>query len=115
MRIAVIIAPLLLVACSKVEEQPVATEHVADSQAMESPTAPETARRLTSAELAYAVGAECPTASRSQYKGKDSDQVFYAVQCGTKGYLVSVKFDGNSRVVGCALADKMGTPCWKEW
>ena len=115
MRLAIIVAPLFLISCSVQEEQTSAPANETVPQAAAVSPSKPTLRRLTTAELAYAVGAECPTASRSAYKGKTSDQVFYAVQCGGRGFLVSVKFDGNSSVLGCSLAAKLGTPCWKPW
>lgn len=115
MRQAIIAAPLLLLACEGYEEQsPTPTNESTPTDVAASPSEP-TIRRLSTSELAYAVGAECPTASRSEYKGKTSDQVFYAVQCEASGFLVSVKLDGSSNVVSCSLADELGTPCWKQW
>lgn len=115
MKLAIIAAPLFLISCSVREEQTSApAKETAPQAALASPTEP-TLRRLTTAELAYAVGSECPTASRSEYKGKTSGQVFYAVKCGAKGFLVSVELDGTTSILDCSMTEKLGTPCWKQW
>ena len=73
-----------------------------------------TAARATS-DLARAIGPECGRASMSLLKGTTGGQEFYAVRCAGGDYLVSVKPDGSTRVLECAIAEAMKTPCWSTW
>lgn len=72
-------------------------------------------RKVSDAELAKALGAECPAVTKSEYKGKTSDQVFYAVQCGGNEVLLGINLDGSTKGVPCSLAEALDTPCWKPW
>lgn len=72
-------------------------------------------RDISDDDLASAIGAECPKTTRTEYKGKASDRVFYAVQCGSRSFLVGLMLDGSTKILECSVAEQFGTPCWSEW
>lgn len=115
MRLAVIALALVVSGCSSPEGKSNADDTTSNAEAVSIPAKPTLARGISDEELARAIGKECSTVSRSEFKGEAGGQVFYSAQCGADGYLVSIKADGSTSVLDCAFADKMDTPCWKPW
>lgn len=120
MRITILAATLLLAACGSNDDAATPSPDQSTYAAKtERPTAPAdaepTIRKVSDAELAAALGNDCPSVTKSEYKGKTDDQVFYAVQCGSRETLLGINFDGSTKGVPCDLSDKLGSPCWKPW
>lgn len=111
MRAAIVAMSLLAAGCSapKDEQSPAAVVNpeVRPQQA--------TGRSVADAELAIAIGPACKKVTRSEYKGEASGQSFYAAQCTSGEYLVSIKQDGSTSILDCSFAADMGTPCWQPW
>jgi hypothetical protein len=115
MRKALILLILMTTSCGPTEQDSDLPAVKFTDQATKTVLPDETPRKLSIGELAKAVGPECKTAQRSEYKGAASGQVFYSVQCDSNDFLVGVKMDGSTQVLECGFAGKMGTPCWEPW
>lgn len=73
-------------------------------------------RKLATAEIAAAAGADCKGPTGSEYKGKTAEQVFYVLHCTNDDLLVSVKMDGSSSFMSCRQAAVLGVDtCAKKW
>lgn len=120
MRIAIVAATVLLAACGSSDNAatPAPDQSYYATETEQPPaqtvSAP-TIRKISDAELATALGSECPAVTKSEYKGKTDDQVFYAVQCGSREILLGINFDGSTKGVPCSLAETLNTPCWTPW
>ena len=120
MRIIILAATLLLAACGASDDAaPPTSDQPTYAAELELPAAPVDAepsiRKVSDAELSTALGSECPSVTKSEYKGKTDNEVFYAVQCGSRETLLGINFDGSTKGVPCELSEKLGTPCWKPW
>ena len=120
MRITIVAATVLLAACGSSDDVTTpAPDQSTYTTEFEQPRAPTdagpTIRKVSDAELATALGSECPAVTKSDYKGKTDNEVFYAVQCGSRETLLGINFDGSTKGVPCELSDKLGSPCWKPW
>lgn len=119
MRILVTALALMVSGCGESPNASQSTDTASYAFETDQPTAPAdnepTIRKVSDAELATALGSECPSVTKSEYKGKTEDQVFYAVQCGTRATLLGIKFDGSTKGVPCNLAETLKTPCWRPW
>lgn len=120
MRITTMTALFLLAACGSSDDMatpaPDQSTNKAETERQPTPTdVGPTIRKISVAELATALGSECPSVTKSEYKGKTDDQVFYAVQCGSRETLLGINFDGSTKGVPCELSEKLGSPCWTPW
>lgn len=120
MRIAIVAATMILAACGPSDDaaMPAPDQSTYTTEAEQPPAPTDTGpviRKVSDAELATALGSECPAVTKSEYKGKTDDQVFYAVQCGSRETLLGINFDGSTKGVPCELSKKLGSPCWKPW
>ncbi|MBL9065550.1 MAG: hypothetical protein JNN10_04575 [Sphingopyxis sp.] len=102
---------LLAAGCSAPEDEQPPTAAVTPDV----PTHQATGRNVAGAELAIAIGPACKKVTRSEYKGEASGQSFYAAQCTSGEYLVSIKQNGSTSILDCGFAANMGTPCWQPW
>lgn len=120
MRVAIAAATLILAACGSSDDAatPAPDQSTSTTESEQPPTPADTGptiRKISDAELATALGSECPAVTKSEYKGKTDNEVFYAVQCGSRETLLGINFDGSTKGVPCELSEKLGTPCWKPW
>lgn len=120
MRIAITAATIILAACGSSDDAATpAPDQLTYATPTEQQAAPTetgpTIRKISDAELATALGSECPSVTKSEYKGKTDEQVFYAVQCGSRETLLGINLDGSTKGVPCELSERLGSPCWKPW
>lgn len=78
-------------------------------------TTPAGANDYSVEQLRAAIGAECPKAVSSEFKGEASGRRFYAVECQRGDFLVGVDEAGESDVLPCEAAKSFGLSCWGAW
>jgi hypothetical protein len=75
----------------------------------------EPARAATLAQAVRSTNRRCASVTRAEYKGSFEQRAFWAAQCGTADYLLTIARDGTVRAETCAVQATYGPGCWVEW
>lgn len=72
-------------------------------------------RSSTLAQAVRSTNRRCASMTRAEYKGSFEQRAFWAAQCGSADYLLTIASDGTVRAETCAVAATYGPGCWVEW